>query len=109
MKLVTFTYHRQTRVGAVVDNTVVDGLEHPQIPSAMSNFLTAGNSALAAMQQQIDSGGHRIPLDAVKLHAPVPRPGKYLAISLNYADHIAETGKERPEYPGFFTKQSSCV
>ncbi len=28
---------------------------------------------------------------------------------MNYADHISETGRERPEYPTFFTKQSSCV
>jgi 2-keto-4-pentenoate hydratase/2-oxohepta-3-ene-1,7-dioic acid hydratase in catechol pathway len=45
----------------------------------------------------------------VQLLAPVPRPGKYLAISLNYADHIAETGRDKPEFPSFFTKQSSCV
>ena len=41
--------------------------------------------------------------------APVPRPGKYLAISLNYADHIEETGLDKPEYPSFFTKQGTCV
>jgi 2-keto-4-pentenoate hydratase/2-oxohepta-3-ene-1,7-dioic acid hydratase in catechol pathway len=39
----------------------------------------------------------------------VPRPGKYLGISLNYADHIAETGRDKPEYPTFFTKQGTCV
>ena len=75
----------------------------------MMEFLAAGSGALAAMQKQIDSGKARIALNDVKLQAPVPRPGKYLAISLNYADHIAETGKEKPEYPSFFTKQSSCV
>ncbi|MGZ8189980.1 MAG: fumarylacetoacetate hydrolase family protein [Methylococcaceae bacterium] len=109
MKLVTFTYNQQTRVGAVVDDHVVDSLGYPEIPATMIEFLTSGANALAAMQVLIDSGNQRIKLNEVKLEAPVPRPGKYLAISLNYADHIAETGKDKPEYPSFFTKQSSCV
>lgn len=109
MKLITFTHDRQTRIGAVVDDTVVDSLTCPGLPTAMIDFLKAGDAALTAMQQRIDSGAGRIPLSEVALDAPVPRPGKYLAISLNYANHIAETGRDRPEYPSFFTKQSSCV
>ncbi|MGR8941008.1 MAG: fumarylacetoacetate hydrolase family protein [Gammaproteobacteria bacterium] len=109
MKLVTFSHQQSTRVGAVIDDTVVDSLGNPDIPARMIEFLEAGARALAAMQAQIDSGRSRIPLHEVTLEAPVPRPGKYLAISLNYADHIAETGKDRPDYPSFFTKQSTCV
>jgi 2-keto-4-pentenoate hydratase/2-oxohepta-3-ene-1,7-dioic acid hydratase in catechol pathway len=109
MKLVTFTHDQSTRVGAVAGDAVVDSLGNSAIPPRMIDFLALGNEAFAAMQALIDSGNHRIPLGDVKLEAPVPRPGKYLAISLNYADHIAETGKARPEYPSFFTKQSTCV
>lgn len=109
MKLITFTEQNQTRVGAVVDNAVIDGLGNPAIPDSMIEFLSAGTQALQAMQQLIDSGEHRLALADVQLHAPVPRPPKYLAIALNYADHIAETGKAKPEYPTFFTKQSTCV
>jgi 2-keto-4-pentenoate hydratase/2-oxohepta-3-ene-1,7-dioic acid hydratase in catechol pathway len=109
MKLVTFVHDNETRVGAVVDDTVVDGKDVNGIPPTMLEFLALGDSALIAMQGQIDSGKNRLPLNEVKLLAPVPRPGKYLAISLNYADHIAETGKDKPEYPSFFTKQSTCI
>lgn len=109
MKLVTFTYKNETRVGAVVDGLVVDSKESARIPSSMIEFLSQGVSALAAMQVLIDSGKGRIPLAEVKLNAPVPRPGKYLAIALNYADHIAETGYDRPEYPSFFSKQTTCI
>ncbi|MBF6647903.1 fumarylacetoacetate hydrolase family protein [Methylobacter sp. BlB1] len=109
MKLATFTHNNVTRVGAVIDQAVVDSHGDNAIPKTMIEFLAAGATALAAMQQLIASGNHRIPLSEVKLQAPVPRPGKYLAISLNYADHIEETGFEKPEYPTFFTKQSSCV
>ncbi|MFA6053452.1 MAG: fumarylacetoacetate hydrolase family protein [Methylobacter sp.] len=109
MKLVTFTHNNEARVGAVVDGFVVDSKNNTKIPATMLEFLSAGSSALDAMQQQIDSGNDRIALDQVKLLAPVPRPGKYLAISLNYPDHISETGRDKPEYPTFFTKQGTCV
>jgi len=109
MKLVTFTHNNETRVGAVIGNHVVDSKDNGLIPTNMIAFLSAGTAALVAMQQQIDSGDHRIALQDVKLQAPVPRPGKFLGVGLNYADHIDETGLEKPEYPTFFTKQSSCV
>jgi len=109
MKLVTFTHNNETRVGAVVENEVVDSKNNTKIPGTMLEFLSEGAKALDAMQQQIDSGNDRIALNEVKLQAPVPRPGKYLGISLNYPDHISETGRDKPEYPTFFTKQGTCV
>ncbi len=106
MKLVTFIHHGQKAIGAVIDDTIVAaGSEWPD----MISFLTAGDSAKASLQAAIDAGASRIALAEVKLLAPVPRPGKFLGIGLNYADHISETGRDKPEYPTFFTKQSSCV
>jgi 2-keto-4-pentenoate hydratase/2-oxohepta-3-ene-1,7-dioic acid hydratase in catechol pathway len=52
--------------------------------------------------------GERLPLDDVRLLAPV-LPRKFLAIGLNYADHIAESGMQAPEHPIFFNKQATCV
>ena len=44
-------------------------------------------------------------------HSPAGtgQPRKFLAIGLNYADHIAESGMEAPEFPVFFNKQITCV
>ncbi|MBE0472243.1 MAG: fumarylacetoacetate hydrolase family protein [Methyloprofundus sp.] len=109
MKLVTFTYQGLSRVGAVVDNTVVDSLGQADIPPTMLAFLAAGQPALQALQQLIDSQQQRLALSDVKLMAPIPRPGKFLGVGLNYADHIAETALAKPDYPTFFTKQSTCV
>ena len=55
-----------------------------------------------------DDPASRHALDEVRLLAPVI-PRKYLAIGLNYADHIAESGMEAPEFPVFFNKQVTCV
>ena len=109
MKLVTFCHNNYSRFGAVDGDEVVDGVGECDLPSAMMNFIAAGDAALFAMRKRIASGNHRIPLAEVTLKAPIPRPGKFLAISLNYPDHIQETGRDRPEYPSFFTKQSTCV
>jgi 2-keto-4-pentenoate hydratase/2-oxohepta-3-ene-1,7-dioic acid hydratase in catechol pathway len=49
------------------------------------------------------------PLSAVRLLAPVPRPGKIFAIGLNYADHIAESGMGTPQQQVWFTKASTSV
>ena len=50
----------------------------------------------------------RFAVDDVRLLAPV-QPRKFLAIGLNYADHIAESGMQAPEFPIFFNKQVTCV
>jgi 2-keto-4-pentenoate hydratase/2-oxohepta-3-ene-1,7-dioic acid hydratase in catechol pathway len=55
-----------------------------------------------------DDPDERHPLESVRLLAPV-RPRKFLAIGLNYADHIAESGMQAPEFPIFFNKQATCV
>lgn len=109
MKLITFTHNNYTRFGAVDGDEVVDGVGEINLSDAMVNFISAGEPALAAMRKRIASGNHRIPLAKVKLLAPIPKPGKFLAIALNYPDHIAETGRDRPEYPSFFSKLSTCV
>ena len=47
--------------------------------------------------------------DSVRLGAPIPRPGKFIGIGLNYADHAEEAGLPIPEQPIVFYKASSCI
>jgi 2-keto-4-pentenoate hydratase/2-oxohepta-3-ene-1,7-dioic acid hydratase in catechol pathway len=91
----------------ITDDGVVD-LTASGLPSAMTALLEGGADALAAAAAYADRG---TPLawEEVELLAPVPRPGKFLAIGLNYADHIAETGREAPAFPTVFNKQITCV
>jgi 2-keto-4-pentenoate hydratase/2-oxohepta-3-ene-1,7-dioic acid hydratase in catechol pathway len=55
-----------------------------------------------------DRPAERHALEDVCLLAPV-RPRKFLAIGLNYADHIAESDMEAPQFPVFFNEQVTCV
>lgn len=107
MKLATFLDNGVRKIGAVVGDAVVAA--GAEAPNDMLAFLAAGDSARQALQVLIDTDAPRIPLKDVTLLAPIPRPGKLLGVGLNYADHIGETGLEKPEYPTFFTKQSTCV
>ena len=55
-----------------------------------------------------DDPAERHALQDVQLLAPAC-PRKFMAIGLNYADHIAESGMEAPQFPVFFNKQVTCV
>lgn len=109
MKLVTCIHNGKTCIGALVDDSVVIATGNIEQADTMISFLASGASGMAAMQNLIALGRSRVQLADVQLLAPIPRPGKFLGIGLNYADHINETGREKPEFPTFFTKQSTCV
>jgi len=110
MRLATFTHAGATRVGVVFGDEVVDlAAADPALPRAMEAFLDAGAPALAAAERAAGRAAGRIPLDDVRLEAPVLRPRKILAVGLNYADHIAESGMKAPEFPTLFNKQVTSV
>jgi len=109
MKLATFTHQGVTRIGIVNGDTIVDlAAAAPDLPREMIAFLAAGEAALERARKAVASA-NRLPLAQVKLEAPIACPPEFLAIGLNYADHIAESRMEKPKFPLFFNKQTSCV
>jgi 2-keto-4-pentenoate hydratase/2-oxohepta-3-ene-1,7-dioic acid hydratase in catechol pathway len=100
MRLARYEQAGTVATGVVIDDQVADlGPVDPIM------LLQAGAKALAAAAD----GAVRVPLADVRLLAPIPHPPKFLAIGLNYADHIAEAGMQAPEFPVFFNKQTTCV
>ena len=49
-------------------------------------------------------GAAPVPAAGADFAPVVPRPGKIICVGLNYRAHIAETGREMPEYPTLFAK-----
>jgi 2-keto-4-pentenoate hydratase/2-oxohepta-3-ene-1,7-dioic acid hydratase in catechol pathway len=47
--------------------------------------------------------------DAVKLLPVVPNPDKILCVGLNYADHVAEMGREQKDHPAIFTRWANTL
>ncbi|MCY4619353.1 MAG: fumarylacetoacetate hydrolase family protein [Chloroflexi bacterium] len=110
MRLASFSFEDTTRVGVVVEDEIVDlYLGAPDAPTDMCEFLAMGEDARVMAEMAVERGGNRRPLSEVQLLSPVPNPKKFLAVGLNYGDHIAETGAQTPRMPTIFTKQVSCV
>jgi 2-keto-4-pentenoate hydratase/2-oxohepta-3-ene-1,7-dioic acid hydratase in catechol pathway len=55
------------------------------------------------------TGERSWPLADVTLLAPVPEPTTVYAIGLNYAEHVAESGRAKPETPIVFVKVRGSV
>ncbi len=110
MKLATFTHAGETRLGVVKGEAVIDLKEvAPDLPTEMCNFLTAGADALTTARNAAARATDGLPLDQVQLESPILRPPKILAVGLNSADHVAETGREAPKHPMIFNKQSTSA
>jgi 2-keto-4-pentenoate hydratase/2-oxohepta-3-ene-1,7-dioic acid hydratase in catechol pathway len=110
MRLATFTQNGATRIGVLAGEDLVDlAVAAPELPREMVAFLAAGASALSRAADLSSSARARLPLSTVHLEAPVLRPPKFLAIGLNYADHVAESKLEMPKLPTVFNKQATCV
>jgi len=125
MKLVTYTSGANTRLGAMLDEKTIVDLNRAsggKLPPDMLGFLNGGEDAMQAARTTIDAAraagnagasatGVILSLDVpgTRLEAPVPRPGKVLAIGLNYRDHAEETNAEIPKRPVVFAKMPTCI
>jgi 2-keto-4-pentenoate hydratase/2-oxohepta-3-ene-1,7-dioic acid hydratase in catechol pathway len=90
MRLVSF----DGGFGRIDERTVV-----PMGPD-LAGYLATGHA---------EGDGEPIPLDRLRLLAPVPRPGKIVCVGLNYRDHAEETGQAIPEEPVLFAKFANSV
>ena len=84
----------------------------PGGPATMLGLLAAGPEAidaLAAAATGADIKLHGNRLSDADLLAPLPRPGKIVAIGRNYREHATEEGVEPPAAPLMFAKWPSAV
>jgi 2-keto-4-pentenoate hydratase/2-oxohepta-3-ene-1,7-dioic acid hydratase in catechol pathway len=132
MKLVSFHSGDTARLGALValngGEYVVDlAAAHARqgsaatIPSEILALLQAGPEALELARSVVEgvtraaTAGEPlgdevlIPAGEVRLAAPIPRPGKFICVGLNYSDHAAETGAAIPVRPILFAKFANAI
>jgi 2-keto-4-pentenoate hydratase/2-oxohepta-3-ene-1,7-dioic acid hydratase in catechol pathway len=109
MRLVTFRRGGLLVPGVIDGDDVVDlSAAAPALPREMPGLLAGGRTVLGRIAEASKSA-HRQPLADVQLVAPIPRPGKFFAVGLNYADHVAESSFEAPAVPTIFTKLPTSV
>ena len=78
----------------------------------MTGLLSVGSAGLTraeAVVRGASEASAKYPLNSVTLLAPVTRPGKIIAVGLNYRDHALETKMEIPTTPIIFAKFPSSI
>ena len=112
MKLVTFRSEAGApELGAVVVGGRIAPLSRaaPRLAVDMIDLITRWPQVAPEARRLAAEATDLLDLDAVTLLAPIPRPGKIMAIGLNYADHIAESGMATPEYQTWFAKAATSA
>jgi 2-keto-4-pentenoate hydratase/2-oxohepta-3-ene-1,7-dioic acid hydratase in catechol pathway len=123
MQLCSYRAPDGERVGLVRDGRVTAAAEIGG-PQTTGDLLRGGLPALAALRDAADASaeaagtsadgadpsfGGAVALESLELLAPVPRPGKVIAIGLNYRAHAEEQGTELPKEPLIFAKFPTSV
>ncbi|MED4779947.1 fumarylacetoacetate hydrolase family protein [Brevibacillus choshinensis] len=136
MRLVTYSYEGNQRIGALMNDQVIDlnyacvEMLHSQgqirakqiaeayIPTNMVEFLQGGEQSLKMANDGIEfitNGSSKLtrkvvwPVSEVRLEAPVQNPAKMICVGHNYREHILEMGRELPPYPVVFAKFSNTI
>ena len=109
MKLVSYKFNNTISIGAITNEGIFPATSHYDGKNGLMRFLEDGDAALLELGNKINASSNYLSPDDVQLLTPITKPNKFFGVSLNYADHIEETGLDRPEYPTFFNKQNSCV
>ena len=112
MKLATFAAESGPEIGVVRSDGMVSLSSLGGVPSEMSELLSELDQHQERIVQFAAQSDHVISLSALTLHPPVLRPGKLLAIGLNYQKHRAEAvdaGIAVPRNQMWFSKQVSCL
>ena len=110
MKLVNFLYKGEKNIGALLDDGVCSFKSiSDKYPMSMLEFVEQMDDLSPKVSKFINSNPEVIPLSKIEFLPVIERPGKVLAVGLNYKDHAKETGMDLPEVPMIFTKQSTSV
>jgi len=118
MRLITCEYQQQRYLGAVRGEVAFLPALAGDAPNDMLALIESGPDGWQEYRDRIDRlpAACQIPLAAVQLLAPIPRPSKnILCLGLNYADHAAESSAARgrtlavPEDLVVFTKAVTSV
>ena len=107
MKLIRFGEPHHERPGVLLaDGTRLDVSEH--FADYTPEFFAAGG--LARLREVLAAGRRLRPVAAsLRLGPPVARPGKFVAVGLNYRNHAKEVGIPLPKEPEMFTKYTTSI
>lgn len=126
MKVLTYESNGRSSIGIVTEKGILDfnrayqaykavqGRKAKTVPQTILDMLTKevfGEKLFAETLNFVDRYDlmSAFMADDPKIKAPIARPGKILALGLNYAAHAAEGGHKPPAEPIYFVKASTAV
>jgi 2-keto-4-pentenoate hydratase/2-oxohepta-3-ene-1,7-dioic acid hydratase in catechol pathway len=110
MKIVRYEAKSGAKLGAVKGEGVVELTRRfPSLSDNTIELITQWASLKPNVERLIMESAPDAALAEVRVLAPVARPGKVMAIGLNYADHIKESGQEPPRHQVWFTKAVTSI
>jgi 2-keto-4-pentenoate hydratase/2-oxohepta-3-ene-1,7-dioic acid hydratase in catechol pathway len=112
MRLLAFDKSGQPAIGVRRGQEVVDlSVAAPSLPRDVPALLAAGASAMEAVKKAVASPPAAAVLsgERISYHPPVWTPGKIICVGLNYADHAAESGLKKPDYPVLFLRVATTL
>ena len=111
MKLVTFQTGAAPELGVVQGEHRLVSLSRsaPRLATDMIDLVARWREVEPEVRRIAAEAAETLPLEPARLLAPIPRPPKILAIGLNYADHIAESGQATPEHQTWFSKAAASA
>jgi 2-keto-4-pentenoate hydratase/2-oxohepta-3-ene-1,7-dioic acid hydratase in catechol pathway len=104
-----------TGIGALSDDGVVAFRHDPTLPTDMVAFVALGADGLERAAQVV---ADPLPLEDVRLHAPIIPPNNVMCVGKNYVDHAHEFSgsgfdasqkQAVPDHPVIFTKARSSI
>lgn len=111
MKLARFQSASGPQIGVVRGDRIIPLADLGIAAADMHEVIAGGTALLARIDGALATGGDGLPLSGVQLLAPL-RPGKFLALGMNYQRHAEEARKlgiAVPDNQLWFNKQTSCV
>lgn len=104
MKLVSYRINETQSFGIWTEQGIIDLAKRAPAATSLKHILDQLDS-IAPFTDAAPDYAH----GDVHLLPPVPDPGKILCVGLNYKSHIAETGRDAPQYPILFARYPSSV
>jgi 2-keto-4-pentenoate hydratase/2-oxohepta-3-ene-1,7-dioic acid hydratase in catechol pathway len=95
MKLATYSKEGSVSIGILTDEGLIDivsAWDDSNPPRSVIEILDRCPACLEKLAGLEKSAEALISFNSVKLLAPIPRPGKILALAGNYVEHIKEAG-----------------
>ncbi len=101
MKLATYVHKHITSCGIITKDGIIDIPSHTEGMNklhSVKEILIKGQKAFDIVSELHRTVDERIPAESVVFKAPIPRPGKVLALAGNYKEHLQETAWQDPTF-----------